>query len=99
MPYCKGVMVSRFHAMIAALSAKQPVIVLGWSHKYKEVMDSFELGSLVYDYKQADFSIILNSIESIVEDDTEVTAKLNRHLEANLQSSHQQFAYLFNAVD
>ena len=32
---------SRFHAMVAALSLGTPTLVLGWSHKYEEVMDMF----------------------------------------------------------
>lgn len=43
--------VSRFHAMIASLQLTQPVIVLGWSHKYFEVMSDFALTSWVFDYK------------------------------------------------
>jgi colanic acid/amylovoran biosynthesis protein len=95
MPFCRTVMVSRFHAMIAALSAKQPVIVLGWSHKYKEVMDSFDLGDLVYDFKKADLTAILASINSIAENDNQISEKLERHLQPNLDSSFQQFEYLF----
>jgi colanic acid/amylovoran biosynthesis protein len=41
---CDMVVVSRFHAMVAALAAGVPPLVLGWSHKYAEVMDDFELG-------------------------------------------------------
>ncbi|MES9954469.1 MAG: polysaccharide pyruvyl transferase family protein [Candidatus Thiodiazotropha sp. 6PLUC2] len=99
MPFCKALMVSRFHVMIAALSAKQPVIVLGWSHKYREVMDSFELGELVYDFKQVDMSAILNAIESIIKDDSTITHKLEQHLQPNLDSSFRQFEYLFNNLD
>jgi polysaccharide pyruvyl transferase WcaK-like protein len=99
MPFCKTLMVSRFHAMIAALSAKQPVIVLGWSHKYKEVMDSFELGDLVYDFKQADMAAISDTIKSIIEDQSQIEPKLNQHLQTNMQSSYQQFEYLFSTLD
>lgn len=33
----------RFHAMVSALAAGVPVAVLGWSHKYREVMEAFGL--------------------------------------------------------
>jgi polysaccharide pyruvyl transferase WcaK-like protein len=99
MPFCNTLMVSRFHAMIAALSAKQPVIVLGWSHKYKEVMDSFELGNLVYDFKQADMAAISGTIKSLIEDQSQIERKLNQHLQTHLQSSYRQFEYLFSALD
>jgi polysaccharide pyruvyl transferase WcaK-like protein len=99
MPYCKILLVSRFHAMIAALSAKLPVIVLGWSHKYLEVMESFELAELVYDFKQVDMNAIAESIQQIIEDGGSVKAKLEQHLQANLDSSAKQFEYLFNHID
>lgn len=46
------VLVSRFHAMVGALSLCVPAAVLGWSHKYAEVMARFGLEDNVMDYKQ-----------------------------------------------
>lgn len=37
------VVTSRFHGLISTLSLKKPVLVLGWSHKYREVMKSFDI--------------------------------------------------------
>ena len=34
---------SRFHAMISGLATCTPTVVVGWSHKYKEVLDDFGL--------------------------------------------------------
>ncbi len=34
---------SRFHAMISGLSTCTPTLVVGWSHKYREVLDDFGL--------------------------------------------------------
>ena len=34
---------SRFHAMISGLSTCTPTVVVGWSHKYREVLDDFGL--------------------------------------------------------
>jgi polysaccharide pyruvyl transferase WcaK-like protein len=49
---CDVHVVSRFHAMVAALSSGIPVLVIGWSHKYLEVMERFEQEDMVIDYKQ-----------------------------------------------
>lgn len=46
---CSCVAVSRFHAMVAALSAGVPVAVIGWSHKYLEVMRQFGQERYVFD--------------------------------------------------
>jgi len=43
--------VSRFHAMVGALSLAVPASVLDWSHKYAEVMARFGLEVNVIDYK------------------------------------------------
>ena len=47
---CDVMIVSRFHAMIGALSLEKPTVVLGWSHKYLEVMADFGLEDCVFDY-------------------------------------------------
>lgn len=41
--------VSRFHAMVACLSRGVPVVVVGWSHKYREVMRAFDMEEHVVD--------------------------------------------------
>jgi polysaccharide pyruvyl transferase WcaK-like protein len=40
---------SRFHAMISGLATTTPTVVVGWSHKYKEVLDDFGLSNLGLD--------------------------------------------------
>lgn len=45
---------SRFHAMISALATTTPVLVVGWSHKYAEVLDEFGLDGCVFDWRDAD---------------------------------------------
>ena len=40
---------SRFHAMISGLATSTPTVVVGWSHKYKEVLDDFGLSNLGLD--------------------------------------------------
>ena len=37
----KLVIGSRYHALVSALSSDVPVLCLGWSHKYAELMNSF----------------------------------------------------------
>jgi len=41
---------SRFHSIVAALSQRVPAVVLGWSHKYLELMRLFDLQQYVVDY-------------------------------------------------
>jgi len=39
---CLVLVTSRFHAMISGLATATPTIVIGWSHKYREVLDLFD---------------------------------------------------------
>jgi polysaccharide pyruvyl transferase WcaK-like protein len=57
-----AVLVSRFHAMVGALSLGIPASVLGWSHKYVEVMERFGLGANVIDYKAIDCGDLLQRV-------------------------------------
>lgn len=40
---------SRFHAMISGLATATPTVVVGWSHKYKEVLSDFGLEDFGFD--------------------------------------------------
>ena len=43
MAHADVVVTSRFHGMVASLAAGIPTIVVGWSHKYREVMELIRL--------------------------------------------------------
>lgn len=55
-------LVSRFHAMVGALSLAVPVSVLGWSHKYAEVMARFGLEANVVDYRVLEGDDLLDRV-------------------------------------
>ncbi|MCL3862708.1 polysaccharide pyruvyl transferase family protein [Actinotalea sp. K2] len=42
---CDVFVASRFHAMVSSLAMGVPTLVIGWSHKYREVLDMFGLAS------------------------------------------------------
>jgi polysaccharide pyruvyl transferase WcaK-like protein len=99
MQSCKIVLVSRFHAMIAALSSQQPVIVIGWSHKYQEVMETFELGESVYDFSQIEMDMLISAINLNIESYDAIVCNLKKHKQTILDSSNQQFHYLFSSLE
>lgn len=69
---------SRFHAMISGLATGTPTVVVGWSHKYKEVLDDFGLADFGMD------STVLHTPEQIVE---KVQAALRDRVAISLQIS------------
>lgn len=56
---------SRFHSLVYALSAGIPVVAVGWAHKYRELLRSFDLDKFVMEHDQLDTSaalIMLNQV-------------------------------------
>mgnify|MGYP001212460531 CR=1 FL=1 len=43
---------SRFHGMIMSLISGVPPLVIGWNHKYKEVLEDFNLSELCFDIEK-----------------------------------------------
>jgi len=68
---CDVHIVSRFHAMVAALSSGIPVVVIGWSHKYLEVMERFSQEDMVIDYKKGGHHAVSSLLDRLVNDRAE----------------------------
>ncbi|HEC08493.1 MAG TPA: polysaccharide pyruvyl transferase family protein [Acidimicrobiales bacterium] len=66
---CDVVVTSRFHAMVSALATDTPTVVLGWSHKYREVLDQFDQADAAVDYRGV-------TLDRLVETFNRVTADL-----------------------
>lgn len=51
---CTLLITSRFHAMVAALALGVPPVVMGWSHKYEEVLEMFGCETHSIDFSRAE---------------------------------------------
>jgi colanic acid/amylovoran biosynthesis protein len=51
---CTLLVTSRFHAMVAALALGVPPLVMGWSHKYEEVLELFDCQGDAVDFSGAE---------------------------------------------
>lgn len=67
---CDMVVVSRFHAMVGALAVGVPPLVIGWSHKYQEVMADFGLKGETFSFDLKD-EFDLNRQAGLVQDQLE----------------------------
>lgn len=76
------VLVSRFHAMVGALSLGVPPAVLGWSHKYAEVMARFGLEDRVLDYKTAAPADLHATVEMVFGERESLRARILQALPA-----------------
>jgi polysaccharide pyruvyl transferase WcaK-like protein len=96
---CDVAMVSRFHAMVGALTLAVPVFVLGWSHKYLEVMEQFGQADLVFDASRHDSSEVLSAMRALRERRVEVAEQIAAHLEEVRASSATQFDAVCELVE
>lgn len=62
----KFALVSRYHALVAALSTQTPVIALGWNIKYHDLMEYYDLEDFALDCRDRDVNELLKeTIEKI----------------------------------
>lgn len=64
---CDVFVACRFHAMVSALSMNVPTLVLGWSHKYVEVLDLFDQGDRSIDAGSLDRSGLRGAVDALIE--------------------------------
>ena len=96
--YMDVALVARFHAMVSALSVEVPVLVTGWSHKYQEVLDMFELNDCAYEGAAVDTSALLDSLDGIIEQKVEIKKKIAKNLPSVKKSSAQHVAIIQKAA-
>lgn len=85
---------SRFHAMVAGLSLAVPTLVLGWSHKYQEVMQLFGTEGRFIGAEQMSGDVISAAIGELLEDKDAIRQELARHGDDVRALSAVQFEWL-----
>lgn len=75
------VVTSRFHAMISALATGTPVFVVGWSHKYREVLREFDLEALAVDHRDITTAELLAGVDEALARVGSIRAAIAAHLD------------------
>lgn len=88
---CECVAVSRFHAMVAALALGVPVLVLGWSHKYAEVMAQFGVEEWAFDYSEHDGEAFLMRVRDLIAARNDLTSLIEERMPAVRAAALAQF--------
>ncbi|MCQ2497122.1 MAG: polysaccharide pyruvyl transferase family protein [Lachnospiraceae bacterium] len=105
---CRIVVASRFHSMIGALEKKVPVLLVGWSHKYLEVLNQFELGKYCIDYKaigdntlknNESFSSFKDGFEAVIADEELIRKNIAAHYDEVMESSAKNIEYISEIID
>ncbi|GHD83340.1 polysaccharide pyruvyl transferase WcaK-like protein [Salinibacterium amurskyense] len=77
---CDLFVASRFHAMVSALAMAVPTLVIGWSHKYQEVLEMFDAEEWAMPHSEAELGALVKRFEQLAEARTEVATSLQKHL-------------------
>ncbi len=90
---CDFFVASRFHAMVSSLARGVPTIVTGWSHKYVEVLEMFELEEWIIGYRELSAAILWDTFRKLVAKQDEIKAKI-AHRQAEVVASSRRNASL-----
>jgi colanic acid/amylovoran biosynthesis protein len=85
---------SRFHSMIAALGTGVPTMVVGWSHKYREVMREVACEAYVCDFRKADFNSVSTLFNHLWENRHAIRKNIERRLPSLKDSAQQNLILL-----
>jgi colanic acid/amylovoran biosynthesis protein len=90
---CTLLITSRFHAMVAALALGVPPLVMGWSHKYEEVLEMFGCEADAVDFSEAEEKLP-GMVERLLSDHEETRERILKALPEVTTSAVAQFDQL-----
>ncbi len=96
---CEVLVASRFHAMIGALEKRVPVLLIGWSHKYKEVLDMFGLGEYAVDFSALELDLLKLKFMGFMKETPNIREKIAENLPQVLESSRNNIRYIGEIID
>lgn len=96
---CDALVASRFHAMIGALEKCVPTLLIGWSHKYKEVLDMFGLGEYAVDFSQLDLDKLKEKFIGFIAESDNIRVQIRDALPDVLESSRDNIRLISGVID
>lgn len=85
---------SRFHGMISGLAMRVPVLVIGWSHKYREVLADFGLEELALDFRHVEQEAAGVGARDVHERRDELRQRVGQGLPGVLKSAERNVEHL-----
>ncbi|MBL7215156.1 MAG: polysaccharide pyruvyl transferase family protein [Phycisphaerae bacterium] len=89
----------RFHSMIAAVSSLVPTMVIGWGHKYNEIMERFDLRSFSADFTQNDVLLLCGNFDDLYDHRQEYKKSMTEKLPEILNSARQNYQLVRGYID
>ena len=96
---CRYLVASRFHAMVGALQKEVPVLLVGWSHKYQEVLDFFELGQYAIDFSSLTLDSLWEAFTGFLEQEEEIRSRLSKNHDRVMESSRDNIRFVKETLD
>jgi colanic acid/amylovoran biosynthesis protein len=87
---CDLFVASRFHAMVSALAMAVPTLVIGWSHKYQEVLEMFGAEQWALPHNEAELGTLIERFEQLAHEQERVAAQLQAKLPSVRSRSLEQ---------
>jgi polysaccharide pyruvyl transferase WcaK-like protein len=87
---CDLFVASRFHAMVSSLAMAVPTVVIGWSHKYREVLEMFEVEEWAFGSDQLSADYLLQRFDELAAQRDDVKARLDANLPTVKATSRAQ---------
>ena len=96
---CDVVVTARFHAMVSALATTTPVLVVGWSHKYAEVLEPFGLKEQTMDYADISVDKLLQAFDETVRNAPQIRSAIETALPAVQSKSRKNYEVIAGALE
>lgn len=77
---CDVFVTSRFHAMVSGLATATPTLVIGWSHKYQEVLEMFGADRWAFSDRDLTQAALRERFEEILSQHDAIESRLREHL-------------------
>jgi len=95
----EAVITARFHGLISALATGTPALVIGWSHKYREVLQDFGLEEWAMDYHDLNADDLFARYGDLLAARQSVRAAINRHLPDAIAEAHRNIDAMAEFID
>ena len=88
---CDVFVASRFHAMVSSLAQGVPTLVIGWSHKYGEVLSDFGQADFGLSLDDAEPARVQAMVQKLIDERAERSEQIQAALENVRRQSQEQF--------
>lgn len=96
---CGLLVASRFHAMVSGLASGVPTIVIGWSHKYQEVIDMFDVSISSIAYTNLTNDKLQTTFQETYQIRSNLRKKLNQSMESVIKSAQNNTSVILEAIE